>query len=86
MAGEYLIWSHEHRAWWGPGRSGYTPRLSQAGRYSHAEALRLCAEAMPGTSTDMGALPELPVLEADVLAMVEHYDTQFPTRRPERWR
>lgn len=80
----YLIWSHEHKAWWGPNRSGYTSRLSQAGRYGHIEALEICAEAIPGTSTRLGALPELPVKLADIEAIRLNYVAQFP-RREEPW-
>ena len=85
MSDNYLIWSVEHNGWWGPGRCGYFRELSKAGRYSHAEALAICIRSIPGTSTRLGALPELPVLEADVLAMVEACDEQFGNR-PERWR
>jgi hypothetical protein len=82
---EYFIWSHEHGAWWDPDRCGYVPRISKAGRYSHAEAIRICIAAMPGTSTMLGALPELPVRLADVETMVEAYDRTFGDR-PELWR
>jgi hypothetical protein len=82
---EYLIWSHEHSAWWGPGGAGYVGRISRAGRYTHAEAVRICIAAMPGTSTQWGALPELPVRLADVEAMVAAYDARFGDR-PEPWR
>ena len=34
----YMIWSNEHRAWWRPGRRGYTTLTVSAGRYSAAEA------------------------------------------------
>ena len=85
MSDQYLIWSHEHSAWWGPDRCGYVRRISHAGRYSHAEALDICIEAMPGTSTQLGALPELPVRVADVSAIVEAYDDRFASR-PEAWR
>jgi hypothetical protein len=81
----YLIWSHEHGAWWGPDRCGYTTTISKAGRYTHDEAMRLCIEAMPGTSSRLGALPELPVRLADVEVMVAAYDTKFADR-PEIWR
>jgi hypothetical protein len=82
---EYLIWSHEHGAWWGPGRCGYVRSLAAAGRYSHAEALDICARSIPGTSTQLGALPELPVRLADVVVMVATYDERFRDR-PEVWR
>ena len=85
MSDIYLIWSHEHSAWWGPDRCGYVRRISDAGIYSHAEALDICIKAMPGTSTQLGALPELPVPLADVKAMVAAYDETFRDR-PEVWR
>ena len=81
----YLIWSHEHGAWWGPERCGYVRRISDAGRYSRADAWDICIKAMSGTSTQLGALPELPVRLADVDAMTSAYDEQFPDR-PEAWR
>lgn len=34
----WVVWSFEHQAWWKPGKWGYTPDLSAAGRYSEAEA------------------------------------------------
>lgn len=62
---QYLIWSNEHRAWWGPGECGYVPRVSQAGRYSREAALRICANAL-GTALHMGMPAELPVRSEDV--------------------
>ena len=61
----YLIWSNEHRRWWGPGSCGYVTRLGEAGRYTRAGALQVCREAM-GTSMHLGMFSELPVREADV--------------------
>lgn len=29
----FLIWSHEHHAWWAPGGNGYTFSREEAGRY-----------------------------------------------------
>jgi hypothetical protein len=43
---DYLIWSNEHEGWWGPGRCGYT-RLGKAGVYTRAEAIQICADAVP---------------------------------------
>ena len=42
---EYLIWSFEHDGWWKPEWKGYTEKLSQAGVYSYAEALKICLNA-----------------------------------------
>lgn len=44
----YLIWSHEHGAWWGPGPP-LTQSVSAAGRYSRAAAMRICGGALPGS-------------------------------------
>jgi hypothetical protein len=68
--GLYLVWSHEHGAWWRPGGLGYTPRLSEAGRFSRADALMICANAIPGTAARKGWLPELPIALTDVLDML----------------
>ena len=81
----YLVWSHEHGAWWGPYGNGYMRSLAAAGRYSHAEALRICIREIPGTSQDLGALPELPVRETDVLALRDGYREKFPHLPIERW-
>jgi hypothetical protein len=37
----WVVWSEEHRGWWGPGRVGYTPSLEHAGRYSQADAVAI---------------------------------------------
>jgi transcriptional regulator with XRE-family HTH domain len=41
----FLIWSEEHGAWWGPGRTGYTRSIREAGRYSLAEASEIVQNA-----------------------------------------
>ena len=41
----YVIWSFEHRAWWAPGRRGYTPDLGAAGRYRRTDARRIVQQA-----------------------------------------
>lgn len=41
----YLIWSNEHRSWWGPGFSGYVQVISRAGRYRLTEATVICTNA-----------------------------------------
>lgn len=42
---QYLIYSHEHQAWWKAGRWGYTEELAQAGAYSKREAWGICERA-----------------------------------------
>lgn len=81
----YLIWSHEHAAWWGPAKSGYTTRLSDAGHYTHTEALHICAKAIPGTAQRLGVLPELPVALSDVHTLRDAYRRQFPDLPQEWW-
>lgn len=59
---EYLIWSNEHRAWWGPGARGYAEMIAQAGRYSRDEAIKICARAQDGRGhMANGQPPEIPV-------------------------
>lgn len=70
MGDAYLIWSHEHYAWWGPQGDGYTRELEEAGRYQRERALLICANAIPGTMQRLGTFPEIPVREADVLEVL----------------
>ena len=42
---EWVIWSHEHNAWWRPGHAGYTRLFREAGRYPYDEARSICARA-----------------------------------------
>jgi hypothetical protein len=41
----WVIWSEEHRAWWGAARWGYVVRLTDAGRYTEAEAREIVKQA-----------------------------------------
>ena len=60
----YLIWSIEHRAWWRPGRMGYTIWLDAAGVYSRDEAMQIVDDATMDWSR--GAPNEVPVRIADL--------------------
>lgn len=64
-AERYLIWSHEHSGWWGPGERGYCPEFPEAGVYTRAEALRICARA--SIARPNGPYNELPVRLADLV-------------------
>lgn len=44
-AADWLVFSHEHSAWWKPARRGYTGLTSQAGRYTEADAREICENA-----------------------------------------
>lgn len=65
MSDEYLVWSNEHRGWWGPDRSGYTRGLRRAGRYTRYAALGICRESIPDAGL-LGVISEIPVRLADV--------------------
>lgn len=81
----YLIWSNEHGLWWRAGGYGYTPRLSEAGRYSHHQATDICTRAIPGTADRLHVLPELPVRLADVVMMREKFRAEYPDLPTEAW-
>lgn len=38
-AADFLIWSEEHRGWWGPDHRGYVQSRKAAGRYTLDEAI-----------------------------------------------
>ena len=78
LSDTYLIWSHEHGRWWAS-PSGYTSHLSAARHFTREAALLACLHAMPGTARRMGALPELPVRLADVLAFTSAFLSEFPS-------
>jgi hypothetical protein len=78
----YLIWSNEHRAWWRPDRQGYTKRVADAGRYSEAEALEICANAIPGRQPN-APLPEVPVPLQLVEACFQHFKEKHAGRDPD---
>jgi hypothetical protein len=44
----YVVWSNEHKAWWGPDHCGYRAKLADAGRYTRDEALKICRNARGG--------------------------------------
>jgi hypothetical protein len=78
----YLIWSNQHRAWWGPARRGYVNRVEDAGRYSEATALEICTDAIPGRRGS-DPLPELPVPLRLVSFMFQRFAGSYPGFSPE---
>lgn len=40
---EWLIWSHEHGLWWAPDGRGYRADVTEAGRYTRADAEHNCS-------------------------------------------
>lgn len=73
----YLVWSNEHRAWWGPNRAGYYSSIAAAGRYTRDEALKICVGARGGRQFNKNP-SETPVLLADA-------EIFWPDDQPE-WR
>ena len=72
----YLIWSNEHRRWWGPYHLGYVNKVSEAGRYTRDAALKVCLDAL-GTSASLGIPSELPVRLEDVKDFVGPFTPEF---------
>lgn len=81
MDDDYLIWSHEHSAWWLRDGIGYTTHLDLAGRYTREAALAICTRAMPGAHL---VLSELPVRAADMQLLCDRYAGQYGPDVP--WR
>ena len=73
----YVIWSSEHRAWWGPDERGYCSRLADAGRYDRERALGICSSARGGRRYNDNP-SEVPVLFEDACLF-------WPDDKPE-WR
>jgi len=79
---DYLIWSNEHGAWWGPARTGYVQRIENAGHYTYDQALEICTEAMPGRRHDE-PLREIPVRLVDLTFMLQRHAGTYPGHDPE---
>lgn len=60
----YVVWSNEHSSWWGPDHRGYVWHLTNAGRYTREEALKICRNARGGREFNRNP-SELPILLAD---------------------
>ena len=67
MADNYLVWSHEHGMWWRANRHGYSRSVSDAGRYSRDEAIKICALARNGIGDLDTPPPEIPVRVEDLI-------------------
>jgi hypothetical protein len=61
---DYLVWSNEHHAWWGPNNAGYYRKLEAAGHYTRADALKICVNARGGRRYNENP-SEVPVLLSD---------------------
>lgn len=63
----WLVWSNEHRAWWGPNSAGYRLKVEQAGRYTWKDALRCCESH---TYSGEKIPPEVPMPSPELEAML----------------
>lgn len=72
----WLVWSNEHRAFWGPNRCGYTGLIERAGRYSQAEAEAICRSACPRANSTIheGTPPEICMPAPEALAALSRID------------
>lgn len=48
----WLVWSHEHNAWWRPNCAGYTLHIAAAGRYTKTKADEICQSRSPSRFAD----------------------------------
>jgi hypothetical protein len=78
---EWMVWSNEHRAWWGPERCGYRQDPAQAGLYSLEEAADICrrADRRAGSYLPQSTPPE-------TMCPASTAPTQAPGAAPEKQR
>lgn len=74
---EYLVWSNEHRAWWGPNNCGYYTAMDSAGRYTREQAIAICRNARGGRQFNENP-SEVPIPLADAV--------EFWPDESEEWR
>lgn len=68
----YVIWSHEHNAWWAPNFCGYTTDFDKAGRYSREDAVNQTLDHIPaGEEVAMRADVALGMLERGLIHGLE---------------
>ena len=65
--GKYLVWSNEHRAWWGPDERGYTRIIERAGRYDRDKAFSISSKRGGGWQREENP-DEIAIPEADAIA------------------
>ena len=53
---KWVIWSNEHKAFWGSGHNGYVRTLQEVDRYSFLEALDICRKG--NFPSDQNGYPE----------------------------
>ena len=79
----YVVWSNEHRCWWGPDHCGYRANLADAGRYTRDEALSICRNARGGREFRDNP-SEVPLLLADAMYFWGDDRPEWRAKRRER--
>lgn len=79
---EYVIWSNEHHAWWGPDERGYVSRIDRAGRYPRQQALKICSRARGGREFNDNP-SEIPLLLGDAAAFWPDDKPEWARKRAE---
>lgn len=64
---QYLVWSNEHKVWWGKDQRGYTSIIANAGRYSRDEALSIARKRDGGWHVGKGNPDEIAIPEQDAI-------------------
>lgn len=85
MSAAYVVWSNEHRCWWGADRCGYTTSLEHAGRYSRDDALKICRNARGGRQFNDNP-SEVPLLLEDAADFWGEDREEWEAARNERRR
>lgn len=82
LEAQWLIWSNQIGAWWKQNKTSYTRALSDAGRFTRDEALRVCGLGFDGWDGTQ-APTRLPVrLEDAEAAAAMGADALLPIPRP----
>ena len=76
----YLVWSTEFSGWLGPSRVGYVSNIENAGQFSHATALEICADAKPGRRINE-QLRNLPVRYRDATFLLYRQSARLRERQ-----
>jgi hypothetical protein len=76
----YVIWSNEHRCWWGPDSCGYRAKLANAGRYGRDDAINICISARGGREHNHNPT-EVPLLLRDAAAFWPDDRAEWERRR-----
>jgi hypothetical protein len=78
---EWLIWSNEHSAWWGPECRGYPRDIASAGKYTLEHAINICTSR---TWTYGQVPPETMIHESCIPDSFARFHDDKPDERADR--